>query len=144
MKTNLILGICLLLGNYITEAQIAPSLTVPKGHKNNVRNCYFTPNDKYLVSTDYEHVLSIWDGDDGRQLFTFQDSAASFRKVEINKASNLIAALTDSGKLYLFHLNSLKAELLKDSVSDFSMQRNDGIIFMISSRSINTYRAALF
>ncbi|HRG83791.1 MAG TPA: WD40 repeat domain-containing protein, partial [Chitinophagaceae bacterium] len=139
MKTNLIIGICLLIGNYSTTAQIAPSLTVPKGHKNNVRNCYFTPNDKYLVSTDNEHVLSIWDGDDGRQIFTFQDSTASFSKVEINKASNLIAALTDSGKLYLFHLTSLKTELLKDSVSDFSMQKNDGIIFMISSGSVYKY-----
>ena len=139
MKTNLIIGICLLFGNYSITAQIAPSLTVPKGHKNNVRNCYFTPNDKYLVSTDYEHVLSIWDGDDGRQLFTFQDSTASFSKVEINKSSNLIAALTDSGKLYLFHLSSLKAELLKDSVSDFSMQKNAGTIFLISSGSVYKY-----
>ena len=69
--------------SFYSSAQVAATLTVPKGHKDIVRNCYFTPNDEYLVSTDNDHVLSIWDGDDGRQIFTLRDSAASFRECGI-------------------------------------------------------------
>lgn len=129
----------ILISTSTLEAQIAPTLTVPRGHKSTLHYYNFTPNDKYLVSTDEDKLLSIWDGDDGRQLFTFQDSTASFSKIEINNASNLIAALTDSGKLYLIHLNNLKAELLQNNVRDFSMQKTDGTVYMISSGGVYKY-----
>lgn len=102
---------------------------VPRGHKDIVRNCFFTPNDKYLVSTDDDHVLCIWDGDDGRQLFILRDSLASFNKIEINKAGSVIAACTDSGQLYIIDFIQLQVKARFYNIAAFSMNKGDGSIF---------------
>jgi len=117
--------------SFYSSAQVAATHTVPKGHKDIVRNCYFTPNDEYLVSTDNDHVLSIWDGDDGRQIFTLRDSAASFRKVEMNLANTFITALTDSGRLYLIDFSTLKIKGIQENVADYSLHQKEEIIFFI-------------
>ncbi|MBK7562111.1 MAG: hypothetical protein IPI68_11520 [Chitinophagaceae bacterium] len=127
--------VILALLSLCSAGQISPTLTVPSGHKGLVRNCYFTPNDKYLVSTDEDHVLCIWDGDDGRQLFTLRDSAASFRKVQINNATTFITALTDSGRLYIIDFGTLKIKAIQDSVTDYSLHQKEEIIFLIKSYS---------
>ncbi|MEO7923504.1 MAG: caspase family protein [Chitinophagaceae bacterium] len=132
------ISLLLLLPAYIL-GQIAPSLTVPRGHKDMVRNCYFTPTDRYLISTDYDHVLCIWDGDDGRQVFTLRDSTASFSKIEVNNSSTLITALTDSGKLYIIDFITLKIKKTEDSVVDYSLHRKEEVIFF-AHRSGSIYK----
>lgn len=122
-----------ILISFFTKGQISPSLTVPRGHKDIVRNCFFTPNDKYLVSIDDDHVLCIWDGDDGRQLFTLRDSAASFNKIEINNAGSFIAALTDSGQLYIIDFIQLKVKARFNNINVFSMNKTDGSVFFITT-----------
>ncbi len=118
--------------SFFSKGQISPSLTVPRGHKDIVRNCYFTPNDKYLVSTDDDHVLCIWDGDDGRQLFTLRDSSASFNKVEISSSGSVIAAQTDSGQLYIIDFNRLQVKARFYNIDVFSMNKTDGSVFFIT------------
>jgi len=140
MKYFFLPFLAVLVWSLDSSGQIAPSLTVPQGHKGIVRNCYFTPNDKYLVSTDNDHVLSVWDGDDGRQLFTLRDSSASFRKVEINHACSIITALTDSGRLYLIDFRTLKIKVMLDSIMDYSLHKKEEIIFFIrNSGAIGKY-----
>ena len=140
MEKKILPLLFLLLLSLYSMGQIAPTLTVPRGHKDVVRNCYFTPNDKYLISTDYDHVLCIWDGDDGRQIFTLRDSLASFHKLEINNASTFIAALSDSGQLYIIDFTQLKIKTKFYDVTDFSMNKTTGTIFFITSnRLINKY-----
>ncbi len=118
--------------SFYSKGQISPSLTVPRGHKDIVRNCFFTPNDKYLVSIDDDHVLCIWDGDDGRQLFTLRDSAASFNKIEMNNSGSVIAAQTDSGQLYIIDFIHLKVKASFYNIAAFSMNKSDGIIYFIN------------
>ncbi len=128
-----------------SEGQISPSLTVPRGHKNIVRNCFFTPNDKYLVSIDDDHVLCIWDGDDGRQLFTLRDSAASFNKIEMNNAGSVIAALTDSGQLYIIDFIQLKVKARFNNINVFSMNKTDGsVLFVTKGGQLNRCSAPTF
>lgn len=140
MKKKILPLLFLFLLSLYSMGQIAPSLTVPRGHKDVVRNCYFTPDDQYLISTDYDHVLCIWDGDNGRQLFTLRDSLASFHKLEINNASTFIAALSDSGQLYIIDFTQLKVKTKLYGVVDFSMNKTTGTIFFVTSNGlINKY-----
>lgn len=125
---------------FSVNSQISPILTVPQGHKGQVRSCFFTPNDNYIISTDDDHVLSIWDGSDGRQIFTLRDSSASFKKIEVNNQSTFITALTDSGRLYSIDFRLLKDKVIADSVPDFSMNPvTNTIYFYKNSGSIYSY-----
>jgi len=116
--------------------QISPKLTVPRGHKDIVRNCYFTPNDKYLVSIDDDHVLAIWDGDDGRQIFVIRDSLASFNKVEVSNSTSVIAASTDSGYLYIIDFRQLKIISRHENVTHFSLNKPDGTVFFSLNKGV--------
>lgn len=123
-----------------SRGQISPLLTVPRGHKEVVENCYFTPDDKYLISADYEKLLCIWDGDNGKQVLRLRDSLSSFIKIEINNSTSYIAALTSGGKLYVIDFRQLKWQVLRDSVLDFSMNRSTGSIFYIAKGyTLNKY-----
>jgi len=126
------------LVSFISKGQVAATLTVPKGHKDVVRNCYFTPDDKYLVSTDGDHVLCIWDGDDGRQIFTLRDSLGSFKKVEVDNSTSVIAALSNSGQLYIINFRLLKIAARVDSVTDFSINKSTGTVFFIVQNQLTT------
>ncbi|MEO8666627.1 MAG: hypothetical protein ABI462_14130, partial [Ignavibacteria bacterium] len=134
--------------SFVCKGQVSATLTVPKGHKGIVRNCYFTPDDKYLVSTDYDHVLCIWDGDDGRQIFTLRDSLGSFGKIEMDNATTVIAALSDSGQLYIINFRQLRVIAKVDNVSDFSINKSTGSVFIIIhnqfNSSINKYNPKTF
>lgn len=139
-RSIFLLFITVFIFSFYAKSQISPVLTVPQGHKGLVRYCYFTPDDNYLISIDDDHVLCIWDGTDGRQIYTLRDSSSSFRKLEINNISTHISALTDSGRLYSIDFKHLKTKVISDSVLDFSMNKTIGTIFYVTQRGmINQY-----
>lgn len=107
---------------------------MPQGHKGAVNFSYFTPDDNYIISTDDDHVLCIWDGADGRQIFTLRDSSSSFKKIEINKQSTYILALTDSGRLYSIDFRQLKVKVISESILDFSMNPATSSVFFFNKK----------
>ncbi len=123
----------LLLFLFITtccNAQSVAKLIVPVGHKGPVKNCYFSPNDQYLVSTDQEHALCIWDGNNGRQLFKLRDTTGFFWKVAFNSTSTQLAAISDS-TIYLIDFLRLAVIKTIPRVSDFSFSPDGSTVFFI-------------
>lgn len=126
---NCLLAI-LILYTSVSGAQSIAKLIVPVGHKAAVKNCYFSPNDQYLVSADEEHGLCIWDGNDGRQLYKLSDTSGHFNKVAFNPGSTLLAAISDS-TLYLLDFLKLKILYTVNRVGDFSFSPDGSHLFMI-------------
>ncbi len=112
------------------SSQSVAKLIVPVGHKGPVKNCYFSPNDQYLVSTDLEHALCIWDGNNGRQLFKLRDTTGQFWKVAFNSTSTELAAISDST---IYIIDFLKLAIIKtiSRVSDFSFSPDGSCLFYI-------------
>lgn len=113
------------------SSQSVAKLIVPVGQAQ-VLNCYFSPNDQYLVSIDVDHALCIWDGNDGRQIFRFRDSLSSFSKVSFNSTSTLVAALSDS-TLYLIDFLKLTIRKRFTRVIDYSFSPDGSTLFFIEA-----------
>jgi len=88
----------------IWHAQSGQELAAWPAHSEGVAACSYSPDGRLILSASPDTTLGIWDGETCRRLATFV--AGRFTTALLGGTGSVVAALDESGKLYLLRFGA--------------------------------------
>lgn len=106
----ILLNVLFFVNPVFTQSESPLKTVLQQGHIDYIKTYDFTPDNQYLVTGSFDHVLILWELRSGKQIRTFFGHTASIRSVAISPNQNYILSVAANNTAKLFDMATGEAK----------------------------------